>query len=89
MKQLKYNSSDSAADPLMKCDDCKKFVAKEYIIINGGCNHCGNRRVKTIMTMESKDIEALKAGTYPLGIGEYVVDPAFFELFEEAKHADA
>ena len=81
MMFLKYEPSDSASDPLLKCDDCKKIVAKHYIMKNGGCNHCGNRRFKSIQKIEESDIELLKTGQYNLGISEYQVDPEFIALF--------
>jgi predicted nucleic acid-binding Zn-ribbon protein len=78
---LKYEPEVSAADPLMRCDDCKKVVAKEYIAMKGNCNHCGNRRFKTISKMEEADLLGLRSGEYPLGIAQYEVDPAFLNLF--------
>lgn len=80
---LKYEPAISAADPILRCDDCKKITAKLFISQKGCCFHCGNRRFKTISTMEKEDIDALKAGTYPLGVKDYEMDPDFFASFTE------
>jgi len=85
MNFLKYEPEDSASDPLMRCDDCKGIVAKLYIMKNGGCNHCGNRRFKSIQKIDSEDIAMLESGAYDLGIKDYHVDPSFIALFGEVQ----
>lgn len=69
-------------DPLLRCDGCSKIVHRDWVSQNGGCNHCGNRRIKSLHGFQDEELNDLKAGTYKLGLKEYSIDPEFFELFE-------
>ena len=77
----KYDTPE-LTDPLVRCFACSKLMHRKYIWAGAGCNHCGNKRVKIIQAMTGEEIDALRNGTYDLGLESYTIDPEYFAAFK-------
>lgn len=74
---------ENEVDILLRCSDCNKLVSIGYIHVYGGCNHCGNKRLKSIMALTPEEHAALKDGTYDLNMKDYKVDAEWLAEWEE------
>ena len=72
-------------DPVLRCDSCSKLVHRKFITVYAGCNHCGNKRFRSINGLSSEEHRTLKDGTYKLNLDNYKIDPDYLNLFEEVE----
>lgn len=73
-------------DPVLRCDQCSELVHRLFLSAHGGCNHCGNRRVRNVQGLNADEFEGLTEGTLNIGIQKpYTIDPDFMALFEVAE----
>jgi hypothetical protein len=79
----KYDTRE-LTDPLLRCDNCAKLVHRAFIEQHAGCNNCGNKRFNFLYSVNGEELEALKDGSYDLGM-EYTIDPEFLAIFVAVK----
>lgn len=73
-------------DPILRCDQCSKITHRAFLSKYGGCNHCGNKRVRNVLGMSATEYHELRRGVLKIGIEHpYQIDPDFLALFEETK----
>ena len=77
----KYDTAEMR-DPLVRCHACAKLVATEFIKKHAACNHCGNKRFFFLYVLQMDELNAIREGTYDLGIDEYEIDPEYLDIFE-------
>ena len=73
-------------DILLRCDSCSRLVSVKRINKLGSCNHCGNRRFRTVTMLTPKEHKYLTKGIYQLGDSyknEKMQD--FLKCFSEVK----
>jgi len=70
----KYDARNQGpfADPVVRCDSCQKILRLGEVKKIGKCKFCGNRRVRTVQVLNSREMKLLK---------EWGVDPEFIKLF--------
>ena len=84
---IDYENSDIFVDPLLRCEDCTKLVHINFIVKQGGCSHCGNRRFKNVQGFKGDEWKLIKKGKFDFGLKKkewYPIDPDFLKLFERA-----
>lgn len=81
-QQLHKYDTHNLTDPLVRCDGCTKLVHVQFINKHAGCNHCGNKRFQFIYGLNGEELNALKDGTYDLGLKDYFIDPEYFTIFK-------
>jgi len=72
-------------DPILRCMDCNKLVHRLYISKHGGCNHCGNRRLKNVLAIKEDEMAGIGSGEIDFGIEQsewHPIDADFLTLFE-------
>jgi len=72
-------------DPIVRCEGCAKLVHRKYISKIGGCNHCGNKRFKSLRGLTGDEFKAISEGTYDFSMKSYTIDPDYLEMFEETE----
>ncbi len=71
----KYHRDAKFDDPIVRCTECQAIVHRGVIAETGGCDKCGNRRVRNVLTLSVEEMDELKKKN---------VDPVFLALFEES-----
>ena len=66
--------SEGFNEPVLRCDSCNKIVIKNAITTLGLCNHCGNKRFRSVDVISELELIQIKK----LDGAE-----AFLELFKE------
>lgn len=82
---VEYNGKEFN-DPIVRCTDCLSLVHRIYISKKGGCHHCGNRRMKNVLTMKPEEMSKIIDGSINFELDKkdwWPMDPAFLGLFEE------
>lgn len=72
----------SFSDPILRCVDCGKLVAKESLRKIGKCRNCGCRRVRSVDLFTEDEWKAIKAGEYEFGAGIKELPEEFLAQFE-------
>jgi hypothetical protein len=53
--KIDYGKDAPFADPVMRCDACKKVIRTAAVHQQGGCPLCGNRRVGNVMAFNLRE----------------------------------
>ena len=66
-------------DPIVRCDSCQKILRMTEIRKIGKCKFCGNRRVRSVQTLNSGEMKLLE---------KWEIDPEFIALFPPMEGVD-
>jgi len=48
------------SDPVVRCDSCVKLLKLETLKRVGACPHCGNKRVRDVLTFDSDERDKME-----------------------------
>ena len=74
----KYHRDAEFNDPIVRCDSCAKIVKLVAIRQLGTCPHCGNRRIRNVLTLTSDEMDQVRA---------WGIDPDWIALFEGVEYS--
>jgi len=69
---MDYGKDAPFNDPIVRCVDCQEMLFRTQLQKVGCCKKCGSRRVKSVLTLNDKEIDILK---------EKEIDPEYIALF--------
>lgn len=60
VKPINYLKDGPFKEPVIRCDGCSRLILLETVKNIGGCNHCGNRRIRNVQTITEDEMPQVK-----------------------------
>ena len=67
--------SSPFAEPVVRCNECRKVLLMEKLLETGSCKHCGCRKVCKVKSLNDEDLRLVR---------QWDVDSEWLALFQEA-----
>ena len=60
VKPIHYTKDGDFSEPIVRCDGCSRLILLSVIKNIGGCNWCGNKRLRNVQTFTEEESEQVK-----------------------------